>query len=48
VTELKSPDCRDGKHPLHPDTAWDDDADEEVPCQCPCHWDTLNDRKDAA
>lgn len=35
--ELLSPDCRAGKHPLHQDEAWDDVADVEVPCQCPCH-----------
>lgn len=33
-----SPDCRAGKHPAGwTDTAWDDDADVEVPCQCACH-----------
>lgn len=33
-----SPDCREGKHPVaHHDTAWDDVADVEVPCGCPCH-----------
>lgn len=37
-----SPDCRDGKHPFQPDTAWDIAADVEVPCDCACHWDTLN------
>lgn len=37
VVEWLSPDCRAGKHSLHQDEAWDDDADVEVPCQCPCH-----------
>lgn len=32
-----SPDCAAGKHPVHPDEAWDDVADVEVPCACPCH-----------
>lgn len=33
-----SPDCAAGKHPAGwQDTAWDDDADVEVPCKCPCH-----------
>ena len=35
--ELLSPDCRAGKHPMHPDEAWDDAADVEVPCTCACH-----------
>ncbi len=36
--DLLSPDCAEGKHPVaHRDTAWDDAADAEVPCQCPCH-----------
>lgn len=32
-----SPDCAAGKHPVHADEAWDDVADVEVPCACPCH-----------
>ena len=33
-----SPDCAAGKHPAGwQDTAWDDDADVEVPCTCSCH-----------
>lgn len=32
-----SPDCRAGKHPTWQDAAWDDRADVEVECQCPCH-----------
>lgn len=32
-----SPDCRAGKHPTWQDGAWDDEADVEVECQCPCH-----------
>ncbi|SDR71720.1 hypothetical protein [Microbacterium paraoxydans] len=33
-----SPDCAAGKHPHGwQDTAWDDDADVEVPCTCSCH-----------
>lgn len=33
-----SPDCRAGKHPAGwVDSAWDDEADVEVPCECPCH-----------
>lgn len=33
-----SPDCRAGKHPHGwQDTAWDDEADVEVPCECACH-----------
>lgn len=35
--EHLSPDCKAGKHPLHQDEAWDDAADVEVPCECPCH-----------
>lgn len=35
--EHLSPDCKAGKHPLHQDEAWDDDADVEVPCGCSCH-----------
>lgn len=33
-----SPDCAAGKHPHGwQDTAWDDEADVEVPCRCSCH-----------
>ena len=33
-----SPDCAAGKHPAGwQDTAWDNDADVEVPCTCSCH-----------
>lgn len=32
-----SPDCKVGKHPTWHDTAWDDVADVEVPCECACH-----------
>lgn len=36
--EHLSPDCAAGKHPASwQDNAWDDAADVEVPCQCPCH-----------
>lgn len=36
--ELLSPDCAAGKHPHGwRDTAWDDQQDIEVPCECPCH-----------
>lgn len=38
MVELLSPDCKVGKHPAGwVDTAWDDAADAEVPCQCACH-----------
>lgn len=38
--EHLSPDCAAGKHSTSAtwqDSAWDDVADVEVPCQCPCH-----------
>ncbi len=37
-----SPDCRDGnKHHACIGRAWDDVADGEVPCDCPCHVETV-------
>lgn len=34
----QSPDCWAGKHePACVGQAWDEDADEPTPCQCPCH-----------
>lgn len=37
--EHLSPDCKAGKHPgpAWLDSAWDNGADIEVPCSCPCH-----------
>lgn len=32
-----SPDCKAGKHPVHPDEAWDDEKDEITECRCECH-----------
>lgn len=31
------PDCRAGKHDACLGQAWDEEADEQVPCGCPCH-----------
>lgn len=31
------PDCRAGKHAACLGRAWDEEADEQVPCGCPCH-----------
>lgn len=39
---IRNPDCRDGKHPACNGDAWDFDRDSPTPCECPCHWETLN------
>jgi hypothetical protein len=31
------PDCLAGKHPACPGWTFDDDLDDEVPCECGCH-----------
>lgn len=41
------PDCAAGKHPACDGRAWDDETDDITTCDCPCHWDTLNDREDS-
>lgn len=46
MPEPIGPGCRDKKHPACDNLALDDVTDQIVTCECPCHWDTLNDTRE--
>lgn len=42
-----SPDCQEEKHKACNGRAWSETADDEVPCEDTCHWDTASGRRSA-
>ena len=37
MTDILSPDCRDGKCAACTGDAWNNQTDEPTPCECACH-----------